>query len=427
MDLFRTLLSHKFEVDEREPIVFWTVPGTEDDGGAVVFGITGMDPRFWLISFALLSVQSVTSLLAAVAMYHYVLMQRGTVQSYLIGYGIICPALFYLPFVLIPYLDLRNVAFMACFALTAPAIISFRCLEAMHGSLPPWAFDETKPSLSRFALFNAAALQFRFDPQTQAVMPFTKEEATERILHFGRIFLETTILYSVLLPLDYKLFPHREIHSFVDLFHVGNLANNWIVAYLTGVALESGATGLGLLTSAVTGLSVTKFNDHPLTRSTSPSDFWGRRWNKLVNQELRRGVFHPLRRYGFHRSVAALATFLASGLLHEYVLYVSTFRGSGAPDGTVLRHNNPQGAPFVPSYGNHLLFFAWNGAVLLGEHVLADTWGVQWLRTHLARPVRTALVLLTVLPIAHLFTDEYVASCFYSDIAMGFPKIVRVR
>jgi hypothetical protein len=46
-------------------------------------------------------------------------------------------------------------------------------------------------------------------------------------------------------------------------------------------------------------------------------------------------------------------------------------------------------------------------------------WGNLWMEDNLSKPVRTALVLLTVLPI-----DEYVAYGFYSDISLGFPRLV---
>jgi len=158
-----------------------------------------------------------------------------------------------------------------------------------------------------------------------------------------------------------------------------------------------------------------EFNDYPLTRSTSPSDFWGRRWNKIVASALRRGVFRPVRQMGWSRHTAALATFVASGLLHEYVLLVMALRKGAA--------NNPSQEPYKPVFGNHLIFFAWNGIVLLLERALTDTEPIRWIAHNLPQPMKTFLVLLTVLPIAHLFTDEYVASGFYSDIAFGFPRI----
>lgn len=413
------LRAPKYEVDDREPIFFFRLPG--EDGSQI--GITGMDPMFWSMCFAFLCLQTVTNVISAVIVYHFILMERGTLQSFIVGYGFLIPLLFYVPLVLVHILDIRNMAFMAFVAFTSPAILSFRCIQAMHNCLPPFAFDEKNPSLSRFILYNAASIQFKFNRKTGDVVPFTRKEAIDKILHFARIFLETTLLYCLLLPLEYKPFPSRDVRCFRDLFFFGNLLNNYLMAYMTGVAFESGTIGLGLMFSAITGISTMEFNDHPLTRSSSPSDFWGRRWDKIVQQELRRGVFDPLRKLGFNRSVSAVGTFLASGILHEYVLFVSSYRGAGAPSDVQVFYNNPQRKPFKPNFGSHLIFFAWNGAVLFAEHLLSDTSPVKWMKKNLPMPIRTALTLLTVLPISHIFTDEWVASCFYSDIAMGYPRI----
>jgi hypothetical protein len=51
---------------------------------------------------------------------------------------------------------------------------------------------------------------------------------------------------------------------------------------------------------------------------------------------------------------------------------------------------------------------------------------IMWMSQNLPRPVRTAFVLLTVLPISHLFTDEYVLNGMLPDFAMAFPRIVKL-
>ena len=172
---------------------------------------------------------------------------------------------------------------------------------------------------------------------------------------------------------------------------------------------------MGILTSFVSGFDVIDFNDSPLTKSESPSDFWGNRWNKITQNGLHRGVYLPLLMGGFSRTVAALGTFLTSGILHEYVLLIMKCR-SGRP-------NNLSDTVFEPNYGNHLYFFLWCGIVAWLEKLTRRTSPIIWMQKHLPQPVRTALVLLTVLPIAHLFTDEYIASSFYNDLSLGFVKI----
>ena len=85
--------------------------------------------------------------------------------------------------------------------------------------------------------------------------------------------------------------------------------------------------------------------------------------------------------------------------------------------------NNVTQEAYVPNYGNQFAFFIWNGIVLLLERGLEDTPGIRWMGKNLPRHLQTAMVLLTVLPVAHLFTDEYIKSSFYGDTAFAFPLI----
>ena len=110
-----------------------------------------------------------------------------------------------------------------------------------------------------------------------------------------------------------------------------------------------------------------------------------------------------------------MGTFIASGLLHEYFLSILSLKGRLFPD---------DHARFVPYYGMHMAFFAWNGLIMAIEHALKGNKTMSRVGESLPRPLLTALVLLTVIPVSHWFTDEYIMSGFYSDISMGFPRIV---
>ena len=46
---------------------------------------------------------------------------------------------------------------------------------------------------------------------------------------------------------------------------------------------------------------------------------------------------------------------------------------------------------------------------------------------HLPTSLKTALVVCSVLPLAHLFTQDYVDQGFYSSFGIGFPRIEYVR
>ena len=141
------------------------------------------------------------------------------------------------------------------------------------------------------------------------------------------------------------------------------------------VALEvaMGATGVHCLIVGVAGHyghSVRGLQDHPF-RSTSLTEFWGRRWNRMVQNNLDRGFYRPLARAG-HPRLGVLAAFAASGVLH--ILAV----GGAGPPGVVA----------LPCAWVLLFFLLHGGAVLveqkLGWHrPPARRWSraVAWVRT----------------------------------------------
>ena len=57
---------------------------------------------------------------------------------------------------------------------------------------------------------------------------------------------------------------------------------------------------------------------NPVFASTSPREFWGKRWNLQINSNLKRAVFLPMLTYGAPKVLASVATFVASAAFHEY-------------------------------------------------------------------------------------------------------------
>lgn len=122
-------------------------------------------------------------------------------------------------------------------------------------------------------------------------------------------------------------------------------------------------------------------------------------------------------------TIAALCTFAASGLIHEWVLSVVFTIVEGQKN-----ENGECPSCYVPNIcGRHMLFFFWN-AVLIGvEYGLRDTYVVRWVSSKLARPVISLLVVLMALPVGHLFTDYYRDGGLFSDGHVAFLMFVRVK
>jgi len=156
---------------------------------------------------------------------------------------------------------------------------------------------------------------------------------------------------------------------------------------------------------------------NPIFESTSPSDFWGRKWNLVVHGILKRGVYKPVRTR-CSRFVASVATFIASGLFHEWLL-------------TLVFHpesDDGECSPicYTPGFGRNTLFFLWCAFFIGLEYAIGSAAVFQVLRNNLPLTVVSLMVVSLALPVAHWFTNDYVRSDFFIDCQTGFPIIVRV-
>uniref|UniRef100_M8BQ97 Wax synthase domain-containing protein n=1 Tax=Aegilops tauschii TaxID=37682 RepID=M8BQ97_AEGTA len=95
---------------------------------------------------------------------------------------------------------------------------------------------------------------------------------------------------------------------------------------------------------ALLGMELEPTFDRPYL-ATSLRDFWGRRWNVSVPAVLRPCVYSPMRALiGGGRggaAMAVLATFLVSGLMHEWMFYYITLQ---PPTGEATTYFVLQGA-----------------------------------------------------------------------------------
>jgi MBOAT, membrane-bound O-acyltransferase family len=108
------------------------------------------------------------------------------------------------------------------------------------------------------------------------------------------------------------------LYEWSSLWNVQQWKVNLLYALLFQLVLSTFGEGLIFATMLLTGCEAEAFADNPRGQSTSPSDFWGRRWNRLIHECLKNGVYKPVRFVsGGPRWLAIGATFLASSMFHE--------------------------------------------------------------------------------------------------------------
>ncbi|MDD5224169.1 MAG: MBOAT family protein [bacterium] len=153
------------------------------------------------------------------------------------------------------------------------------------------------------------------------------------------------------------------------------------------------------------GREITPVFNEPL-RSYSVEDFWSNRMNVSVRQYFLRFIFLPLG--GPKRQeLGIMATFLASGLIHEYQMDVASM--------------NPAG------FGYILAFFLIHGVVVVWEH-----WFKRWLkRNHRAfydRAARNRVLPYLLIPFfAALITATSAIGLKSFDLIIDFHNIEFVK
>lgn len=412
MESLRNKVFHKkFELHDRE--MLWKIGR---------WGITGtitLDPGFLLQMLLLLILtQLLCSLVAIVTFYGIIEPEtrnqrpRDSIQSLLLGYGLLAPLLLYTPYWLIQTLDIRN-CLLLLNMVGSPVMATIRLNEALLAQEIPYF---SRDNVGLYILYFAVPVVLDHDDYKP--VNATRRQIFQKVWKVMSLFLQGTVFLSLLTEYDYKMFPSRPISSCMDLLYWGNLANNLMAASLVSVMLDLGCTFGEVVLYVLTGgwHFVNSHND-PITAATSVSDFWGKRWNQLVASILKRGVYGPMRRI-LPRAPAAIVTFLTSGLAHEYMLHVlSSARGPN------VIANNLWRQPYQYKFGHQFTFFLWNGLLLLLEECWRGHWSLVLVKQCIPRTIRTILLMLLVLPITHWFTDEYDKSGIFRDTATAFPQI----
>ena len=133
----------------------------------------------------------------------------------------------------------------------------------------------------------------------------------------------------------------------------------------------------------------------------------------MIHTILKYGTFYPAQQF-MSKRMALFVTFLMSGFIHEYSWSLMFYH-----------HPDESTEPaFVPMYIKLTAFFAWNGIVTLLERPLAPY--VQPITSKIPTPIISTLVVLTVVPVSHWFTGDWVVGNFFRHLSMGMCVIRKI-
>ncbi|GMH82855.1 hypothetical protein TrST_g8975 [Triparma strigata] len=259
---------------------------------------------------------------------------------------------------------------------------TLRCAEVASRTLP-----HQVNCLSRFILYFSNAQILDFDSKVTS--------------NFMVSLLKECLFSASIISIFKNLLKNDAFTSSIPLINL--LLHNLICAVLTQEILTFMSC---LWRLALSPFIATKpMMKKPMFLSQGIREFWGKRWNLLVHDSLKRSVHSPLKGVVGVAS-SYLAVFFASAVLHEYFFYL------------ILVNNSA--ASYVP--GKVSVFFLWNGVLCALEPHVVDFYRRTGLPP-MPHVIVTAFTVLSALPLGGLFTDDWRDGGLFDDVAVLTPTI----
>lgn len=391
------MLPHDWEEDPREPLFSFNL-------GDSSYGFFMLRPEFWIETLSLLLCETLIAAVVGALLYHTVAQRQRTMAAYILGFGIFIPFWLHTPAQLLNTFGVKNRLMRFCLGGILPTTSMFRISEVVFGFVPEYALV----SASQFSLYVASPMLLRHDAKLDKFVPTTKNFIIEKFSNLI-ICLFMVGAFQSLYELNLSGAPSfgplpddtKDYYSFSRLLDIDQLRDNLFAAILFQLYLCVFGEGLILLTSLCTGKEVVALMKNPIFSSTSPSDFWGHRWNHVVHKCLKNGVYKPVRSITTSPVLGTTAAFVTSGILHEWLLSFVFFD----------EHVN---------FGRTTGFFAWQAMLVMIESTCGELFSPL---RRLPLSLQSALVILSGLPLAHWFTFHYVHSNFFSAGGSAFPML----
>mmetsp|Transcript_6226 Transcript_6226/g.9572 ORF Transcript_6226/g.9572 Transcript_6226/m.9572 type:complete len:414 (+) Transcript_6226:34-1275(+) len=410
------LLPHQVETEIRDPLFQFSLPYLDS-----IYAFYWVSSVFWLELLLFIILEAGFAIVCGWVIYTYIIEPKraGTTFAYLIGYGSIVPFWILGSEYFIYILDVRNIFMRFCVGCIVPTKCLFNVSEAINGFSPSHATE----SLPNYLLHYACIMLPSRNKSGSLIRLSLKA-----VINIGTKFLVYLFILGAQQSFmsQYKYFAvfkdpinvDDEWFSIKRFLHWQLYANSFMQAVLFQLYLSTFGEALRLVCSIALGCEMQEMMANPLFTSRSPSDFWGRRWNLLVHSLLKGGIFKPVRKY-FSSTVATVAAFLASGALHEWILYILFMI---LP--TQLDENGECASCYKPTYGGSMVFFLWQAALIAIELMVGKYYIFQLLGQNLPIPIRATLVVCLGLPFAHFFLESYVKSDFFRHGQQALPMFL---
>jgi len=366
--------------------------------------------------------ESLLAALLSILVYKFVVQKQGTTLSYLFTYGLVFPTVFLGPFALCKVLSVRNQAFRFSLGAIHPVTCLFKTTAAAHGFTPSYA----KASTKSFALYFSCPMMMERDPKLDKFVPVTLSEFFSHVPSFFKMILVTGMLLSMFLyfpnlvpPLAQGNLPADSDYYAISAFLRPQdwLLRNMLFGIFFQVIISALGEGLIMAQSLVTGYKTNILMDNPCLTARSLSEFWGSKWNLVIHDVLKCGVYQPVRKH-FPKHVAMLSTFLASGVFHEILLWVFSYpldNSHGCFD-----QSDTVGKPYCyrPHIFTTTIFFIYQAVFIALEFSPLGNlpfWG------KIPTPIAAILVVMMGSPFGHYFVEPYWNSLFFENaLAMFF-------
>ncbi|CAB9509381.1 Probable long-chain-alcohol O-fatty-acyltransferase [Seminavis robusta] len=392
---------HMWTRDLREPALTFELFGQE-------WGFYFMNVMAWCELLAFTAVQSITVALLSVFVYKVVVQKQGTWFSMISCFAIAIPLLYLIPFGMFFVFNIRNQFMRFCIGAIMPVTCLFKTSAAAFGFLPKYA----TASIKSFAFYYTVPFTMEWNKKLDKYTPNTFAEVLVQLQGFGKLLIVMAFMKSLysLIPDIVPPFatgkPDADYYSIASAFLPRTLLRNLLYICFICPSVTVMCYGFLVAQNIVTGVKACPAMDNPFLTSRSFSKFWGGKWNLVIHNVLKMGVYLPVRKY-FSKHIAMIATFVASGLFHEVLLWYFMLPIDDA-QGCLSDENarNTSVDCYMPRPFTTTLFFIWQAAGIAVEYSPLVKYLTFWDKV----PTLFASMIIIFLggaPLGHFFSEPY--------------------